>query len=52
MDNENIFGKSFKFSVHSANPVGKNNITLLLKNYMRQKFSVNAYDDKLYTVGK
>lgn len=50
MDVEDILSKNFRFSVHSANPVGKNNIILLLKSYMREKFSINAYDDKLHTI--
>lgn len=30
--------KSFRFSVHSANPIGKKNIESLLNNYMKHKF--------------
>lgn len=31
-------GKDFKFTVHSANPVGKKNIEALLNGYIKYKF--------------
>ena len=35
---EEYITKDFKFSVHSANPVGKKNIEDLLNNYIKNKF--------------
>ena len=37
LDNIATFPKNFTFNVHSANPVGKENIENLLKNYLKFK---------------
>jgi len=42
MDLENIykFPDDFQYSVHSANPIGKQNITTLLDNYLEFKAKI------------
>ena len=39
LDDSTFITSQFKYLVHSANPVGKNNIESLLNNYIKQKFS-------------
>ena len=41
LDGELKFPKDFSFSVHSANPIGKNNIESILHNYLL--FNVKMY---------
>lgn len=43
MDIENIykFPDNFSFNIHSANPIGRNNINSILNNYL--KFKVRYY---------
>ena len=35
---ENIIKESFEYNIHSANPVGRDNIDSILKCYMKFKF--------------
>lgn len=49
MDIENVykFPNNFEFSVHSANPIGRNNIESILNNYIQFKIKyslVGSYD--------
>ena len=39
MDIENIykFPDNFSFNIHSANPIGRNNINSILNNYLKFK---------------
>lgn len=36
---DDYISKDFQFNVHSANPVGKENIQKILSNYMKRKFN-------------
>lgn len=40
-DDDTYITKDFKFSCHSANPVGKKNIEDLLNGYIKNKFSLD-----------
>ena len=48
MDIQNIhkFPNNFKFDIHSANPIGKNNIRAILNNYIQLKVRFNDTKSK------
>lgn len=47
IENKYKFPKDFKFNVHSANPIGRNNIEAILNNYLQFKieFELGILDD-------